>query len=374
MNILHLTTFLQGGAGLAIAELAAAQRRAGHAVAVVTSHTGAPGYGNYPAYLNTLARADVVVHLVDSSFTRDVAANLNVARVVERELGGAGAFDVMHTHAATPSLIALLLASRTTRRVPIVQTMHGWGLAKSRSHQRSDIAVMNFIDRVVVPAATSERLLQSMGVDRARISVIPYGVGAPSAVKRADDGLLAELHAWRLRGGTVLCCIGTLSRRKNQGLLVEALPLLEGAVLCVFVGDGADDELRALAERLGVEGLVRFAGYRLSARCYLREADLFVLPSLSEGQPLSILEAFCDGVPVLASDIPALAELVEHGVTGFLFDPADAHEIAAVIERARRLTPKQRHDLCARARNLYESRFTLDTMVDGYMNEYRRAV
>ena len=78
LTIVHLTTYLQGGAGRAITDLACAQRAAGHRVLVVSSATSAPGYGNYPHYIDRLHKADVSLILEDSLFTRDTALNLRV--------------------------------------------------------------------------------------------------------------------------------------------------------------------------------------------------------------------------------------------------------------------------------------------------------
>ena len=84
MNILHLATFLQGGAGRAVVDLASAQRRRGHQVTVIASRTGVPGYGHYDDFIARLAHAGVAVWLVDSLFHRDMAQNLRAVDLVTR--------------------------------------------------------------------------------------------------------------------------------------------------------------------------------------------------------------------------------------------------------------------------------------------------
>ncbi|PYS24428.1 MAG: glycosyltransferase family 1 protein, partial [Acidobacteria bacterium] len=76
VNILHITTFLQGGAGLAIAELACSQAARGHQVTVVTSRTEEQDYSNYPQWLDRLATSDVRVLQTDSTFKRDISLNI----------------------------------------------------------------------------------------------------------------------------------------------------------------------------------------------------------------------------------------------------------------------------------------------------------
>jgi L-malate glycosyltransferase len=372
VTVLHLTTFLQGGAGLVIAEMAAAQRAAGHEVVVVASATPEPGYGNYPGHLETLGRAGVELHLVDSLFKREIGENLNVVTFLDREVGGAARFDIIHAHAAVPSVIAMILVGRSPRRVPILQTMHGWGTAKSPAHQQCDVAVLNLVDRVVVPAETSAAFLESLGVARNRMRVIEYGVPVQRFRLREPHPVEREMDAWRSAGGEVACCSGTIGPRKNQRLLVEALPLLAGdhRLLCVFVGEGDTTDLRALADERGVADRVRFCGYREDARDIAAAADYLVLPSFSEGQPVSILEAFCDGLPVVASAIPEIEDIVEDGVTGFLFDPSDPAALARALAAAHGLTREERDQLRARERAAYASRFSIDRMVQAYVAEY----
>ncbi|MGE0464112.1 MAG: glycosyltransferase family 4 protein [Vicinamibacterales bacterium] len=373
MRILHLTTFLQGGAGLALTSLAASQAGHGHDVTVMTSRTGVPGYDNYPAWLEALIDARVRVAQVDSLFDRRPDAHAPVERYLDVELGGAGAFDILHAHAAVPGALARAAVSRSGRRVPVLQTMHGWGVTKSASQSAHDVRVMNEVDRLVVPARTSATLLQSLGVAAHHMAVVPYGV-APAPPAAPADTHLQRMRGWRQHGDLVACCIGTVCERKNQVLLVEALARVapDRRVHAVFVGDGPVDVLQERACALGVDDRVHTLGYQPDARRYLAESHLLVLPSRSEGQPLAVLEAFCDGVPVLASRLPELVELVEEGRTGWLFEPDDAGALAAALSRAAE-SPDSLLALADAARAIYRSRFTVEHMVAGYMHEYARA-
>lgn len=372
MRILHLTTFVQGGAGLALVQLAAAQRSAGHHVVAVTSQTAPFGYGNYPAHLKALEAAGVPVHAVDSSFSRDEADNARVTTYVRRTLGGAAAFDLMHTHAAVPTRIAVALAARARRRPPIVQTMHGWGRRKSPEQTRDDVEAMGRADRVVVPSEHSRTLLVALGVPERSIRVVAYGVEPRVDEPSSGDRLLADMRAWRQRGGEVLCTVGTVGERKNQRTLVDALALTahRDSLLLVVVGEGETDQLETRARALGVDASVRVCGYRADARAVAAAADYLVLPSLSEGQPLSILEAWADGVPVLCSRTPELIELTAGGEAAVLFDPTDPVDIARAIATLRRTSSAARRRLVDRARARYRSCFTVQTMVDGYLAEY----
>src|SRR5262245_12810218 len=126
MRILHVSTFLQGGAGRIIAALAIAQRRAGHDVVVVADSGQHTGYESYPEYITGLREAGVPFHTVTSTFTRDVALNVRAVEELTALLGDR-TVDIAHTHAAIPTLVArLALSSRGS--TPLLQTMHGWGI------------------------------------------------------------------------------------------------------------------------------------------------------------------------------------------------------------------------------------------------------
>ncbi len=129
--------------------------------------------------------------------------------------------------------------------------------------------------------------------------------------------------------------IGRLIPRKGFQFLIRALPQILDKVLHNFeieiVGDGPyEEELIGLAENLGVTSYVRFAGtvrYPDLPQKY-READIFILPSLAEGMPLVVLEAMGTGLPIIASRVQGVDELVAQDVNGALFEPGDVDGLA----------------------------------------------
>jgi glycosyltransferase involved in cell wall biosynthesis len=366
VTILHLTTFLQGGAGRAIVALAVAQHRAGHYVTVVTSKTGPAGYGNYGEYIEQLGAAGVRVRRVDSMFARDYAANLAVVRALQEMFAPREAIDLIQTHAAIPSLVALTFAGM--RRVPsaIVQAMHGWGVRKTPEQTATDVALLNLVHRVVVPSVQAREQLSSLGVPVHRIDVVPYGVSESGAeLDSRDRALVASMIESRRDGKLVVAAIGTIGERKNQRLLVEALTTADAPrdVFCVFVGDGDTAELAGAIAAAGVTEKCRIHGYSAAARRIAAAADVFVLPSRNEGQPLSVLEAFADCVLVAVSDIPELVELVDDGVTGSIFHLDDPESLARVLARFVSMPASETSAMRGRARQVYRATFTESAML-----------
>ena len=369
MRILHLATFLQGGAGRAVTEMALAQNSAGHQVMVVVDGQPEPGYQSYGEYLERLQGARIPVQTVDSTFKRDLAKNLAAVSAL-RAIPALSRVDLIHAHAAVPAMIARLVTSSWLRGVPVVQTMHGWGVAKSEEQAQTDVAIMNLVDRVAVPSRTSANLLQSLGVNQELISVVPYGIPDDAEIPLPDQDatLLADL---RRRWNVVIGCAGTIGERKNQRLIVDALAQVRGLIAgCVFIGDGDASGLAEYARLRGVADRTVVLGYRPNASQYIRRTHLSVLASRSEGQPLAILEAFRDGVPVVATDIPELREIISHRVNGLLCAEATAKSLALAIENAARTGTRP---IAAQARSDYEARYTLARMVDGYREVYERA-
>ena len=140
-------------------------------------------------------------------------------------------------------------------------------------------------------------------------------------------------------GQKTIICVGRLSPEKGQAGLLRAFAKVRSShpeLELRLVGDGPErSALEALSEELGVSGAVTFAG-RLPEEETLAEiarSDLLVLPSFMEGLPIVLMEAMAVGVPVIASRVAGIPELVEDGATGLLFTPSNWDELAFGIDR-----------------------------------------
>ena len=373
MKVLHLTTLLRGGAGRVIVELAREQQRLGHEVTVVASRRGLPGYGNREEYLDTLSSLGMPAQLVSCTFNRSHSKTTAAVSAIDRLLPSGWEPDVIHSHAAVPSLIALLLAGLRRTTFGVIQTMHGWEETKTAEQSAIDVGVLNLIDRVAVPSAYSAGLLADHGVQPSQITIVPFGVPAApvASLSEADAVTWIDMARARRAGRLVIACVGTTRRRRDQTLLVESLGRLDRLnPFCVFLNDGDDHLLRQPVEHHECAERVRIHSCSRSARTLAAGADLLVLPSRSEGQPLSILEAFCDGLLVATSDSPEFVELLEDGVTGYEFRSDDAQSLADTLTRVACLSNSTRRAIRAAARDRYNTQFTLSRMVERYGHVY----
>ena len=181
----------------------------------------------------------------------------------------------------------------------------------------------------VVACSDGLRDLAHMTDTNLKIDVIPDGLDLASF----------ESTQRKANPKTVRClAIGRLIPRKGFQFLIQALPQIHDKVQHNFeieiVGDGPyREELIGLAENLSVTSYVRFTGtvpYSELPQKY-READIFILPSLAEGMPLVVLEAMGTGLPIIASRVQGIDELVAEDVNGALFDPGDVDELARCL-------------------------------------------
>ncbi len=159
-----------------------------------------------------------------------------------------------------------------------------------------------------------------------RIHVVRCGVD--------DDSYTPVRHVGR---GRRLLFVGRLTELKGVTVLLEALQQVKKEqpdVELTIVGDGPDrDRFEAVACELDVADHVRFVGARSQAEVadQLADTDVFVLPSFAEGVPVTLMEALAAGVPVVATHVGGVAELVEHGINGYLVLPGDAVSLADAL-------------------------------------------
>ena len=221
---------------------------------------------------------------------------------------------------------------------------------------------------------------QRVGVPSARLHSIYNGVDtsrfSPAVERQPLAGCpFTDQALWLV--GTV----GRMQTVKAQPLLVKAfiLALRQQPNLCerlrlILVGGGPlEAECLELLRGAGLSHLAWLAGERSDVSDVMRGLDCFVLPSLAEGISNTILEAMASGLPVLATDVGANAELVQDGVTGLLVPPGDVEAMVQSLQvlAADRALSKAKGDA---GRQVVEQRFSLESMIAGYERVYELAL
>jgi len=374
LNLLHLTTYLQGGTGRIIQDLLLSQKSEGCCVSLVTTKTEFPGYCNYEEFIDCLENNDIFVIKVDSLFKRDLLLNLRAVERVKSEIQNQK-IDLIHCHSAIPSLVALIARSSFGRFIPIIQTMHGWGQNKTIEHEEQDQIILNGVDQIVPVSFSSQNVLISKGVDQRNIKVIYNGVGHPSYLNREEENKDLERLILMKKKTRLIGCVGSVTARKNQRLLIEALRHLlawGNNLHVVFIGEGDQlEELRAYVLENGLSAFCEFLGYRQNADVYIPIFDVLVLPSLAEGLPVTVIEGFRDKVPVLGSNIPEMVELIMHERTGFIFESEDSVSLAKTLEMILQMDSFKLENVIYAAHQFYLKHLRFEIMAASYTSLYK---
>jgi glycosyltransferase involved in cell wall biosynthesis len=260
----------------------------------------------------------------------------------------------LHNHFGDSSCTVAMLAAALAA-VPFSLTLHGPSIFYEPRAWRIDekIARAAFV-ACISHFCRSQAMIFADQAHWRRLKIVRCGV----LPERYGAGA-------RKREGARLIFVGRLAAVKGLPVLIEALATVRAAhpdATLTLVGDGPDRAaLAALAETVGVAKAVTFAGYRSQDEVarLLGEADVFVLPSFAEGVPVVLMEAMASGLPVVATRIAGVPELVEDGEHGLLAPPGDPDSLAAAIA-ALLSDPARRHRMgaaaCARVAADYDAR------------------
>jgi glycosyltransferase involved in cell wall biosynthesis len=186
--------------------------------------------------------------------------------------------------------------------------------------------ILHRSDSVIAVSDAVAAHVRSLGVAAKKIDVVPNGV---------DHTTFHPGEPRPARERLEIVFVGRLIANKAPDLVVHAIARVRAAgvgVRVTFVGDGPEREsLEATVRSCGLERDIRFVGEQREVAPYLRDADVFVRSSLTEGMSLAVLEAMACGLCVIASDIPANRELLGDDRNGVLVPPGDASALAAAI-------------------------------------------
>ena len=236
--------------------------------------------------------------------------------------------DVVQSHNVKSH--ALVAVSRLVERFRWVAFHHGYTDTdlKMRVYNQVDRWTLRHADAVVIPCAAFAGDIRSMGVGRDRIAVVHNAVTVRAPIERQ----LARRQLG-LQNTTAIVAVGRLSREKGHDLLVDACASLRapGGVTVVIAGDGPErDRLARRALDAGVA--LRLDGFQADVAAYYAAADVFVLPSRSEGSPNALLEAMAAGCAIVAARAGGVPEILEDGHAGLLAAP-DADAMRAALQR-----------------------------------------
>lgn len=345
LKILHVVSSLKvGGMEQLVVRIAAGQRQRGYEASILSLRPGDLAID--------AENAGIPVRLLNSSgpLTR-------IGRAASVFLNhGVG---IIHAHNAT-SLWYTRLGKKLTGS-PVVITCHG--------RLREDARVGTEAEWKSTDAVVAVSNETAKGFDRPslknKLSVIYNGMDSPEPA-RSRGQVRAELG---IDERPVVIIVARIDGMKGHDTLLRAAAVVKQhgrSITTLIVGNGVvEHEMKALARELGIESEVRFLGYRTDVTDLLAASDIFALPSRTEGLPISALEAMAQGLPVIATPVGGVPELVEDGRTGILIPVDDPKSLSEAIER---LVGESllRSSMGDAGRRRVAGQFSFDGMLDQY--------
>jgi glycosyltransferase involved in cell wall biosynthesis len=343
MKIAHVVDSMEvGGAETVVSQMCRLQREQGHSPYVLAI-----------AALGPLVRSGIGKHLTDSS------------RSLYRIFKGSHP-DVVHMHNPTPTIYAAV-AARLAAVPSIVSTRHSLVARPRRLSVEIKYGLAatccDWVAGICNATVTNVKEIHSMP---SRKVVCVYNGATP--LRRVAVEELPE------KDGFTLVFVGRVEPVKNHSLLFSAFQIAlatEPGLRLWMVGDGSERRrLEALAAELGISDRVTFWGRQLDVAPFLAAADVFIMSSVSEGLPISLLQAFSAGIPAIVTDVGGMAEVVRLAQGGIVVPLHDPSAMADAIMKLARNEAERRH-LSVNAEEAFRARFSLQTMVEGYEALYR---
>jgi len=282
-------------------------------------------------------------------------------------------FDVIHTF--------LFLANNLGRaagwmaNVPVrISSQHSTDYWRRFYHNLLDRITAPFSSIVVsVSRAGRDMLMRKVGFAPGKIIVIPNGVPAAVAIPKDTARKILGFSDEALLIGAV----GNLRAPKGYQYLLPAfreVALEYPEAKLLIAGEGPlRKTLEKFGRRLGISDQVFFLGFRKDLTALYSGLDILVMPSLWEGMPVALLEALSYGIPVVATAVSGIPEVVRDGVEGLLVAPANPQQTAVKIKELLK-NPQERLEMGVRGRARVEKEYSQEKMVAAYANLYREMV
>jgi glycosyltransferase involved in cell wall biosynthesis len=276
--------------------------------------------------------------------------------------------DIVHTHSSKAGILGRL-AAKLARVKTIIHTVHGWSFNDFQPAFTKRIFILlericaRVSDKIIVVSGWDLRagLANAIGIP-GKYELIHYGIDDQD-FRTSNKGLREELGiaSDELVVGSIAC----LKPQKSPLDFIRLASLVNQAcpgTKFIMAGDGVlRRKSEALISKLKLEKQVILLGWRRDVPKFLHSIDIFVLTSLWEGMPISVLEAMAAGLPLVVTDTGGVREIISHGNTGFLVTP---HNLSAMAEKTTALLkdPRQRELTGRNARDSLGGAFDVEKM------------
>ncbi len=248
--------------------------------------------------------------------------------------------DILHSHGYKGDVVFGLISLFNKANV-MISTIHGWAYTRVVSR----IWIYSMVDAIFLSRFNAVVQVTPRQINRFRKFIIGFKKvrtilnGIPlSITSDTDNGVEDDIRKFCEKKQFVVGAIGRLSLEKGFEYLIGAIanPIFKGQEIgMILIGEGDErHKLEALIEKLRLSENIKLLGYKKNASKYIGLMDIFVLPSLTEGMPLTVIEAMQAEVPVIASAVGGIPQLLE-GNCGKLVKPMCSESLAGAINELR---------------------------------------
>jgi glycosyltransferase involved in cell wall biosynthesis len=286
--------------------------------------------------------------------------------------------DIIHCHGYKANILSGLLPFKYGA-IPYTSTLHGWTATKKFTkmwaYEWLDAVMAKRADCVV---AVSQAMKENHRLKFLNISPVVIHNGIQSkeecAVEEIDLNLLNALDKKKLK----LISIGRLSKEKGLSVLLKAVHCINEKwndhVQLYIIGEGPEKgNLMRLAQESGISDKVIFPGYVDNACKLLKHFDIFVMSSLTEGMPITLLEAMRAGMPIVATAVGGIPEALEGGKCGILVPPGSEMDLARRIKELHE-NNQLKQELSEKSKLRFQEEFTVEKMEEKYRSVYLAAI
>lgn len=279
--------------------------------------------------------------------------------------------DLIHSHGYKSDILLGFLPKRV-RTIPVISTAHGWisvrFLSKIWLYVLLDKIAIRRLDAIVYVNPLSKNVVkhkQSFVVEN----------GLPDH----NFSLLNDIDGFfdRKNDEYIIGTISRLSEEKGLIYLLQSVRLLlaEGRnIKLVIIGDGPlKIQYQSYIDKYNLGNSIKMLGYKPNAYKYLSCLNLFILPSLTEGLPITILEAMQSGTPIIATNVGAIPSVLDNGKYGTIVNPANAKEIATAIKHHMD-NRKLSLSVAELARHHVLENFSCSSMTNKYLDVYHKVI
>ncbi|MDX2505572.1 MAG: glycosyltransferase family 4 protein [Gammaproteobacteria bacterium] len=321
----------------------------------------------FPELATTAEKQNINHRVFQASRRIDLACIINIRRYIKSEN-----IDIIHTHGYREDLYALL--SHTGR--PICATNHLWKRSNLTLmlYAYIDSIAMSQIDHIV---AVSQPILEEMEaspfIDNKKLSMISNGIDTKKFHPNNTSTIRDELN---INPDTILItAVSSLTSEKGHTYLLDALAQLKSKISdfhLLIIGDGSEQtSIEQQINSLDLSDQVTLLGRRSDINNIHAATDIYALPSLKEGLPMSLLEAMASGVCSVATNVGDISKCIDNNVTGVIVKPRDADALMCAIHTLC-LDASIRDRIGRAAATLIQEKFSTETMAGKYNELYNQ--